>query len=160
MQTYFGFAVFTAAFAAEKHNDAFNLQEEGTWFEGEIEGPFSTYYCEGDTAESSFSCTDDYVTISGGIFTYYDDEESCMVQNGFGFGENEGTYYSFDCYYYECSGILECEWNIWEDEYYDSYFSCSNNVCTFDCDSYSFGYDFDYYCSDYYSDYVTVEFEL
>jgi hypothetical protein len=71
MQKYFGFAVFSAAVAAEKHYDlAMNLQYEDIPSEFVMEGPKAFYDCEVDIAEYSIECSNDDFTMYGEINAY------------------------------------------------------------------------------------------
>jgi hypothetical protein len=75
----------------------------------------------------------------------------CGVSNAWASAEYEDAFYSFDCYYYECSETMECEWNMWTDEL-DIYYSCTNGDCNFDC-NYGFGRIYDINCSEYDDEY-------
>lgn len=46
--------------------------------------------------------------------------------------EDPEVRYSFECYYSECGEALECEWNIWGQDY-DTYYSCTDGECEVSC---------------------------
>jgi hypothetical protein len=70
--------------------------------------------------------------MEGSLDTYNDGE--CLVSVGYVWGSREHYYtevdvhFTAECHYYECSGDIQCNWNIWgsdNEDFYDIYYSCS-----------------------------------
>jgi hypothetical protein len=116
---------------AEEHGAATEDYEEELE-ELYVHGPRGPYYCEVDMKDESIVCSDKLVKMEGEIYQYQDDE-NCLVVEGYVYGTVDDTQYDAECFKNECTGYIKCDWNIWVNDDYDTYYSCTNGECSIDC---------------------------